>query len=82
MTTFMSSSPSMQTSHVGADDATSCSNLIITGPEEFHLLSGSCNSLLYGKCGLPKRVLHGIELVPFIHVQHQTKFDSNLVIAY
>ena len=46
MTTFISSIPKMKTSHVGADDATSCSDFIITSPEEFHLLLGSWNSLL------------------------------------
>ena len=81
MTTFISSSPRMQTSHVGAADATSCSDFIITSPEEFHLLSGlAIPSLLYKKCGLPKRQsVTWVELVPFIHVQHQTKFG---VIAY
>ncbi|KAF3947526.1 hypothetical protein CMV_026352 [Castanea mollissima] len=39
-------------------------------------------SLLYKKCGLPKRQsVTWVELVPFIHVQHQTKFGDCLLIG-
>ena len=38
-------------------------------------------SLLYKKCGLPKRQsVTWFEIVPFIHVQHQTKFGDCLLI--
>lgn len=40
-------------------------------------------SLLYKKCGLPKRQsVTWVELVPFIHVQHQTKFGDCLLIGF
>ena len=40
-------------------------------------------SPLYKKCGLPKKQsFTWVELVPFIHVQHQTKFGDCLLIGW